>query len=281
MNERSTPIDDRMTSASRMLFLIAGVLVVLAGFSLFVLTEHTDRFFAWTINPPVTAAFMGAAYWSAAILQFSAWRSSSWNRAAAVLPGIVTFTVLTLIATLIHVDRFHLDNPLGWIWIGIYVLFPVAALLVIRRHGRPGRIQPGPGGQMPEGLRVLSLIQSAVLIPTGIALFLVPAIAESIWSWELTPLTARAVAAWLIGMGVTAAFEAWQRDGELARLLGLGKLVLVLLVAMAVGRYSGDVNLGSTQFAVGIIFCALLLTDGALSTFGLPPAPASPGRAGP
>jgi hypothetical protein len=43
----------------RGLLLAAGALVFLAGFQLFILTEQTDLYFAWTIQPPLTAAFLG------------------------------------------------------------------------------------------------------------------------------------------------------------------------------------------------------------------------------
>ena len=43
-------------------------LALVAGFLLFPLAQETDRFFSWTIQPPLTAAFMGAAYWAAFVL---------------------------------------------------------------------------------------------------------------------------------------------------------------------------------------------------------------------
>jgi hypothetical protein len=42
------------------LLAIASVLVAVAGFQLFVLSEHTDRYFAWTIEP-LSAAMLGAS----------------------------------------------------------------------------------------------------------------------------------------------------------------------------------------------------------------------------
>jgi hypothetical protein len=35
-------------------------MAMIAGIQLFVGTEHTDDYFAWTIQPPLTAAFLGA-----------------------------------------------------------------------------------------------------------------------------------------------------------------------------------------------------------------------------
>ena len=48
--------------AMRWLLFAAAVLVFTAGFQLFVLTEHTGTYFAWTIANPLAAAFLGASY---------------------------------------------------------------------------------------------------------------------------------------------------------------------------------------------------------------------------
>src|SRR3954452_19919909 len=47
---------------TRLLLVVFGGLTFLAFLALFVMAGHTDRYFAWPIVPPVTAAFFGAAY---------------------------------------------------------------------------------------------------------------------------------------------------------------------------------------------------------------------------
>ena len=61
--------------------LLAGFagLALIAGFLLFPLAEETDRFFSWTIQPPLTAAFLGAAYWAAFVLIGWSARRSTWE----------------------------------------------------------------------------------------------------------------------------------------------------------------------------------------------------------
>jgi hypothetical protein len=62
----------------RWLLLTAAALVLLAGLQLFVFTERTDTYFAWTIINPLAAAFLGAAYWaSSTSLAPSRWRRGS------------------------------------------------------------------------------------------------------------------------------------------------------------------------------------------------------------
>lgn len=56
--------------ATRVMPYVAAGLVFTVGITLNLLTEQTDRFFAWTIATPLTAAFLGAAYWPSCILGF-------------------------------------------------------------------------------------------------------------------------------------------------------------------------------------------------------------------
>src|SRR5579872_4129536 len=46
---------------------VIALLVFLVGIQLFVRSDYTASEFAWTIKPPLTAAFMGAGYWAACL----------------------------------------------------------------------------------------------------------------------------------------------------------------------------------------------------------------------
>lgn len=43
-------------------------LLFIAGVQLFLLSEQTETYFAWTFAAPLSAAFMGAGYWAAMFL---------------------------------------------------------------------------------------------------------------------------------------------------------------------------------------------------------------------
>jgi len=88
----------------------AGFLVLLAGFQLFILTEYTDLYFAWTIQPFITAAFLGGGYFSSFLMEILASRKAQWAEARIAVPAVFTFTSLTLLATLLHLDRFHFNS---------------------------------------------------------------------------------------------------------------------------------------------------------------------------
>src|SRR6478672_5843250 len=89
---------------------IRGLAFVVAPL-LYILPERTDTLFAWTINPAVTAAFLGGGYGTALTVEWLAAREPVWARARVFFPGMFLFTMLTLIATLQHLDKFHFNVP--------------------------------------------------------------------------------------------------------------------------------------------------------------------------
>src|SRR5438309_2427426 len=194
----------------RWLLYAASALVFLAGLQLTVFTEQTATYFAWTISPPLTAAFLGASYWAAVPVEVIAARQSTWATARVAVPAIWLFTTLTLVATLLHFDKFHFSSPIAsaqgaaWFWLAIYVGVPVVMLLI-------GWLQiRTPGGDPPRGppaatwMRALVLGQGVGMLAFGVGLSAIPDIIAPSWPWTLTTLTARAIGAWLIGIGVSA-----------------------------------------------------------------------------
>src|SRR6266566_659123 len=112
-----------VTAGMRRMLYVAAALVFLAGVPLFLLTEHTDQFFAWTIQSHLTAAFLGAAYWSSFVLEILAAREGLWAHARSTVLAVLIFTALTMVVTLVHVDKFHLTAPevasrvAAWAWL--------------------------------------------------------------------------------------------------------------------------------------------------------------------
>ncbi len=177
----------------------------LIGLPLVLLTTHTDKYFAWTIAPPMTAAFLGANYWSSAILAVLASRERVWARGRISISPALAFAPLVTAATMIHIHKFHLGTFYGWFWVVAYALYPPMLILLLVRQlklpgGDPQREEPLAGW-----VRVVLAVHALVLIPLGIAMFAVPLTVGKIWPWALTPLTGRVIAAWLLGFGVLAA----------------------------------------------------------------------------
>ena len=131
-----------VTTATRWLLLAGTVLVLAAGLDLFVLTEHTDTFFAWTIASPLTAAFLGAGYLAAACLDGISARQKLWAVARVPLPAVLVFTTTTFVVTLMHLETFHMDSFFGWAWLVTYGLLPPSVLAVLLYQRRIGGGDP-------------------------------------------------------------------------------------------------------------------------------------------
>ena len=250
-----------------MLWLFAG-LAAAAGFLLFPLAEETDRFFSWTIEPPLTAAFMGAAYWAAFVLIGWAARAASWEVARPTLVPVTAIAVLLLVATLIHLDKFDLDSLFGWFWLIVYCAVPpVLAVLVWAQLRRPAP-PPPPAHPIPAPLRAALVLQALVMGGVGCVMYIEPSTAGDLWPWTLTPLTARAVSAFLIGFALAAAYAA--ADNGLERFAGAAYAYATLgaLELLAAAIFSGDFD-GGARTALYLAFTATVLAVGAAGSLAV------------
>jgi hypothetical protein len=240
--QRTAANGQPLLASTRWLLRVIAVLVFLVGIPLYTRSAHTASEFAWTIKPPLTAAFMGAGYWAACLLATQASMQRTWVNARLGLLAASLFTVLMLTATLIHLDKFHTHAATGIAWIVVYVATPIALAVVLPRQmrvagGKPPRLAP-----MSTAARSVFTLQAAVMVVFGVALFVAGRGAQSLWPWLLTPLTARAIGAWLIGLGAGAALAAaeadWLRVGHATGAYAL----LGALQGIALARYSGSVR---------------------------------------
>ncbi|HEX6520772.1 MAG TPA: hypothetical protein VF070_12295 [Streptosporangiaceae bacterium] len=265
----------------RGLLFSAAVLVLLAGIQLFVFTERTDRFFAWTIADPLSATFLGAGYWAAVAIEALAGRQRLWANARIAVPTVFVFTVLTLAVTLTHLGQLHLGArfPAGTqivtvVWIVIYVAVPALMLVLLAVQARtPGTDPPRSAAGLPAWLHVLLGAQAAVLLGLGIALFAAPGQAAPLWPWKLTPTMAQAIGAWLIALGVAAGQALAERDARRLRPAAVGYILLAALLAIALARYPHQYAWESGSGIAYLIFLASMLLTGTVGlTRGLPRA---------
>ena len=267
----------------RWLLYVAAFLVFLAGLVLFVFPLRSAEWFAWTVNPPMTAVFLGAAYWSAAGLEVTGARSASWESARLAVWPVFVFTTLTLGVTLLHLDRFHLSPENGalaqiatWAWLAIYAMVPVAMLVVSWmqiRSRRPAPTSVTAGRPvLPPALRLLMVGIAGVLLCFGVALLAIPAYAATWWPWTLSELTARAVGAWMVGLGWSAAQGQSSADLRTVRPVALTSVAFVILQALALLRYGGALAWPSAP-AIGFVTVLLAIGTAGGWAFALSRSP--------
>jgi hypothetical protein len=258
----------KFSKGMRLILLAASILVLAAGLDLTLLTEQTATSFAWTIQSSITAAFLGAGYLSSFLLEFLAYRQKTWANARVAVPSVFLFTTLTLVATLLHLDKFHLNNPVAsamvaaYLWLAIYIAVPIAMLILliyqIRLHGST----PKRKATLPTWMRLILLAQGTIMLITGMILFLSQSTASAFWPWALTPLTSRAIGAWLIGIGVIALHMTWENDHQRNRIAYISYATLGILQAASLVRYAGEVNWSTTGSWIYLIFVISIIPTG-------------------
>lgn len=238
-------------------------LTAVATNQLYVLSGSTERYFSWTIRPALTAAFLGAGYAAGFVLVVLGLRSRSWAQARAAVVTVAVFATLTLIATLLHLDRFHFGTGgaiarfAAWFWLAVYVVVPVALTALILRQQRAPGTDPERRHLVPAWLVAAFALQGLVMLVVGAALFVAPSTATTLWPWTLTPLTARVVAAWLIAFAVAAVLTLVERDLDRLAAGTVAYTVLGVLELLALARYSAEPRWGS---AAGIGYLVVLVS---------------------
>ncbi len=216
---------DRVQRATRLVLLTFAVFTLLATNQLLVLADHTETSFAWPISLRPNSGFLGAAYAAGFVLSVLALRQRRWSSVRVSVVTVTTFTVLTLVPTLLHLHRLSLGaqapvaRAAAWVWLVVYVVVPIACVAVIvrqeRRRSRPDVVRR----PMPAWLAAVLLLQGAALTVAGAILFAGGATVHVVvmemrpaWPWPVTPLTSQAMGAWLVSFGVAVVLALRERD---------------------------------------------------------------------
>lgn len=166
------------------------------GVFLYLAPGLADTDYAWSIKPAVNAAFIGAGFLAGTLATgLVLWRAREW-RTFSTLPVALWVLATTLaLATFIHEDRFKWDYPLTWVWTAVYTGVPFAVPFLVWRQRRDADAKPKAHCGL-RVLRIVSAVVGGVLLIGAAALFFAPDDLREHWPWALTPLLARAVAAW-------------------------------------------------------------------------------------
>lgn len=264
--------EKKTTREIRFILIIASILVLSVGSSLYFFPGKTDLLFSWTINPPLTAAFLGGGYLAAFVLEYLASRESNWSNARIAVPGVWAFTSTTLFVTLYHIDRFHFDSPHlitvagTWVWLMIYILVPLALGLSWLRQIRQPGVAPLRENKLPGWMRFLVLIQGLVLFLSGAAMVLFPEKSIPFWPWALSALTSRAIGAWGIGNGVLTIQAFFENDWRRLRAFMPSAGLYGVLQLINLGLFAEEVNWQHISTWIYLIFLISVLIVGGYGT---------------
>jgi hypothetical protein len=228
--------DDRILPFTRVVAAAVIVVLVFAFIVLFLLPGQTDRRFAWTIHPSMTAMLMGAGYGSAIYFFVHVLTERRWHRVGLGFLPITVFTWMMLGTTFLHWNRFRHGSLPFELWFWIYLITPVlvpAVWLVNRRHD-PGTMEARDARFEEPTTRAL-VATGLVLVAIAAWMYLDPEGAVAVWPWGLTTLTARTIAAFValpgVGWLAIAADGRWSAARVMIGTTALGLVLLLVAVA--------------------------------------------------
>src|ERR1700754_4698510 len=145
----------RILPATRAGVWILFVLALANGAFLYLAPGEADTRYAWSIKPPVNAAFIGAGFLAGTLatglVLFAAQR---WRSLSLLPPALWVLATSLLAATIIHHDRFKWDYPPTWVWTAVYAFVPLAIPVLVWRQRRVAEPLP-PADPRLLALRVL------------------------------------------------------------------------------------------------------------------------------
>ncbi|WP_411699937.1 hypothetical protein [Conyzicola sp.] len=254
----STPgtASDRVRRFTRVL---AAVIVPFLGAAvvlLYLLPNATDVTFAWTIQPALTAMFLGSAYAGGIVFFVHVLRTERWHRVKYGFPAVVVFASLLAVATFLHWDRFHFGHISFFTWVTLYLTTPVLVLVAAALNWRADPATPEPRDYaIPRAARIAIALVGVVAFAAGVALFVAPTAFLDVWAWPLTPLTGRVVGAILTLPGMVNVWLLVDPRWSAFRSIFQAQLVSLVFIAGALVFAAGDLTWdrpAGPAFAVGI-----------------------------
>jgi len=238
------------------------VLAALNGVFLYFAPGRADTDYAWSIKPPVNAAFIGAGFLAGTLATGLVLRYATRWRTFSTLPiALWVLATSLLAATLIHHDRFKFGYPPTWVWTLVYAGVPIVLPYLVYRQRQDAEPEP-PADPALGPLRAISAIAGGAVLVGALALYIAPAALGKHWLWPLTPLLGRVVASWYALFGtmlVSCAYGLRRRSEALIPYATLACwCVLLLLLAPLNGDVSG-----------GALWYALMAALAALAAYGL------------
>lgn len=231
--------DDRVLPVTRVVAAVVMAILVAAMWVLYFHPQRTATLFAWTIKPKMTALVMGAGYGSAIYFYVRVLLARRWHHVTLGFLPTTAFTWLLLSATLLHWSKFHHGQLAFNLWIWVYIVTPVLVpgIWLLNRRTDPGTLEDSRDGLLPRRVRLALVGVGVVLLALCLVMFIWPSRVISAWPWKLTPLTARAIAGFIVLPGVSwlmlAADARWSAARATIQTLALGMVLLLIGVARA------------------------------------------------
>ncbi len=255
--------DDRILPETRWLAVLIIPFLVVAFIILYFWPHDTDKLFAWTIKPAMTPMMLAAAYGGGIYFFTRVVLAKRWHLVKLGFLPVMTFASLLGIATILHWDRFNHSHISFFTWATLYFTTPflVFAVWLRNRMTDPGTAEPDEV-IIPQVIRLFIGGIGVITLAVSVLLFLQPTLMIRLWSWLLTPLTARVVGAMFALPGVVGLGIALEKRWSAARIILESQAFSIVMILIATARAWSDFeqsNLSTWLFVGGLSFLLVAL----------------------
>ena len=194
----ATKSDNSLHPFTRYSFLPLALVTAVFGPLLVFLPGSNDDYWAWPIRPDMSAVWVGAGYTFGAVAISTMLLRGRWNESIVPVMATWPFSIVMLLATIVHNDRFFTDTPNYYVWLAIYLYLPIALPLMFLLNYRrdPG---PSPSEVFLSGwIRCLLTVIGLAIALYSLLLVASTKTAMGAWPWQLSPLMAKVVGGWLL-----------------------------------------------------------------------------------
>ncbi|HTT09643.1 MAG TPA: hypothetical protein VMG60_02040 [Burkholderiaceae bacterium] len=178
-----------------------------AGLLFFLLPQQGAAFWPWTL-PPLAARFMASLFLGGAVCSLVFLRQRD-GRARSVLVLLALGDLLVALSGLLGIREI---GP-GAATLRFVAFFSVFSLLLAvaalaMKHEMAGAGQ----SRVPPALRAFFLIHLLVVLPVGVSMFFLPAWAQPLWPWRMTPINVRLIGSFFFGAAFISAWALRQAN---------------------------------------------------------------------
>ena len=195
----------RLTSALWTHTVITG----LAGLLFFFLPAESARIWPWPL-PPLAARFMGSLFLGGAACSMACLRTRRTD-------GLFVMVLLALGNALIALSGLFAIGAVGFtpsmIFFLVFFLGLASSLAIVFLPKADTEAMPR-GSPVGRSQRAFFLVHLAVVLPVGLAMFLLPDWAQSHWPWKMTPVNVRFIGAFFFGAAAISVWALLERSGE-------------------------------------------------------------------
>ena len=184
----------------------------IAGCLFFLFPTQASTLWPWVL-PALAARFVGSLFLGGAVCSLVCLRAHATN-SLFVIVLLAVGDLLIALTGLLGIAAIGFTPAM----IGFLAFFLGTALLVVATVLPPSLAAPAPTGPpVTRMLRGFFFIHLLVVLPVGLSMYFLPAWAQPLWPWKMTPINVRLIGGFFFGAAFISAWALRRHDAQALR----------------------------------------------------------------